>query len=77
MIQVELSGTGKKFLGKWVFRGIELPIGPEKRQVIAGKNGRQSGISLLFLSRFLHNTVLIPAYGNNIRFQKWLVPGNE
>ncbi|MFP4064788.1 MAG: ATP-binding cassette domain-containing protein [Bacteroidales bacterium] len=52
MIQVELSGTGKKFQGKWVFRGIELQIGPEERQVIAGKNGSGKSTLLQMIAGF-------------------------
>ncbi len=52
MIQVELSGTGKKFRGQWVFRGIDLQISPGKRQVIAGKNGSGKSTLLQMIAGF-------------------------
>lgn len=52
MIQVELSGTGKKFRGKWVFRGIDLQVSPGKRQVIAGKNGSGKSTLLQMIAGF-------------------------
>ena len=52
MIQVDISGTGKRFQGKWVFRGIDLQIGPGKRQVIAGKNGSGKSTLLQMIAGF-------------------------
>lgn len=65
MIQVDISGTGKRFQGKWVFRGIDLQIGPGKRQVIAGKNGSGKSTLLQMIAGFR-----TPSEGNIAWFLK-------
>ena len=52
MIKVDIAGTGKKFQGKWVFRGLDLQINPGKRQVIAGKNGSGKSTLLQLIAGF-------------------------
>jgi len=58
-----VEGLGKRYGGRWIFRGISFALGPGDRLVVRGRNGAGKSTLLKTLAG------LIPASEGKVRFE--------